>query len=94
MIRPLGQRILLEKIQEEKTTASGIVLPGTSEEKNKLGLVVELGTGRKTKDGIRLDFDLQKGQKVLYEDFRAKEFKFDDKIYLIIDEEDVLAVIE
>ena len=96
MIRPLGQRVLLEKEENvEKTTASGIVLPDTAykEEKN-IAKVVALGTGNKLEDGTREQFDVSVGDRVIYSKYAATEAEIDDKEYLIIDEKDILAVIE
>lgn len=96
MIKPLGQRVLLEKEEvTEKTTASGIVLPDTAykEEKN-IAKVVSLGTGKKLEDGTREKFDVAVGDKVIYSKYAATEAEIDNKEYLIIDEKDILAVIE
>lgn len=96
MIKPLGQRVLLEKEEaQEKKTASGIVLPDSaSKEEKNVATVVSLGTGKKLEDGSREPFDVSIGDKVIYSKYATTETKIDDKKYLIIDEKDILAVVE
>jgi chaperonin GroES len=94
MIKPLGQRVLLEKLEVEKTTVSGIVLPDSVNEEKNLAKVVALGTGKKLEDGSREVFDVAVGDKVVYTQFAATETKVNGKKYMIVDEKDILAILD
>jgi chaperonin GroES len=94
MIKPLGQRVLLEKFEEEKKTLSGIVLPDSATEEKNVATVISLGTGRKLEDGSREKFDVSVGDKVLYSKYAATEAKIEGKKYLIVEEKDILAIME
>ncbi|NLG82387.1 MAG: co-chaperone GroES [Bacilli bacterium] len=93
MIKPLGQRVLLEKVEVEKKTESGIILPDNVNEDKNIATVVALGTGKKLEDGTRESFDVKVGDRVIYSQYAATETKIDGKKYLIVDEKDILAVI-
>lgn len=94
-IKPLGDRILLEPMAEEKKTKSGIVLPETAEkEKPEKGKVVAVGPGRLLDSGKRVSMSVKKGDVVLFTKYGPNEIKVDGKEYLIAREEDVLAVLE
>jgi chaperonin GroES len=94
MIKPLGQRVLLEKYEEEKRTLSGIVLPDSVTEEKNYGKVISLGTGKKLEDGSRETFDVSVNDKVIYSKYASTEAKIEGKKYLIVDEKDILAIIE
>jgi chaperonin GroES len=94
MIKPLGQRVLLEKFEEEKKTLSGIVLPDSATEEKNVATVISLGTGKKLDDGSREKFDVSVGDKVIYSKYAATEAKIEGKKYLIVDEKDILAIME
>lgn len=93
-IKPLGDRLLVEPIQQEETTASGIILPETAKEKPMQGKVVAAGQGARKDDGERTPLDVAEGDTVLYAKYAGTEIKVDDKKYLIMKESDVLAVVE
>lgn len=93
MIKPLGQRVLLEKVEEERRTESGIVLPDSAAEEKNIAVVVSLGTGRKLEDGTREGFDVNVGDKVIYAKYATTEAKINGKKYLLVDEKDILAII-
>lgn len=94
-IRPLGDRILIEPVSEEKKTKSGIVLPDTAEkEKPEKGKVVAVGAGRINKQGERIPMDVKKGDVVLFPKYGPQEIKIDGKDLLIAQESDILAIIE
>ncbi len=94
MIKPLGQRVLLEKIEVEKKTLSGIILPDNVNEEKNFAKVVALGTGKKLENGKRDEFDVKVDDKVIYSQYAATETKIDGKKYLVVDEKDILAIIE
>lgn len=97
-ITPLGDRVLLEPLSKddlEGKTASGIVIPDTAEkERPEQGKVVAVGQGRMTKDGQRIPVSLKKGQRVLFTKYGPTEIKVAGKEFLIVKEEDILAIID
>ncbi len=93
-IKPLGDRVVVEPIEREETTASGLVLPETAKEKPQEGKVVAAGPGRLSDDGTRVAMDVKEGDRVLYAKYAGTEFKLQDKKYLILGEKDILAVLE
>ena len=92
MIRPLGERVLIEAIAKEETTAFGIVLPDTGKEKPQEGKVVAVGNGV-WKDGQRVALEVKEGDRVLFSKYAGTEIKFEGKEYLIMKESDIHAVI-
>lgn len=92
-INPIGGNILVEPLEEETKTVGGIVLPDTvNKEKPQKGKVIALGTG-KILDGKKIDFNVKVGDKVLFKKYSPDEIEIDDKEYLIMDEDAILAVI-
>lgn len=92
-LRPLADRIVLEPVEREEKTKSGIVLPDTAKEKPQEGMVRALGPGRRNEEGKVTPIDLKVGDRVLYAKYAGNEFKVDETEYLIISEKDVLAVV-
>lgn len=93
-LRPLGDRLIVEPIEQEEMTASGIVLPETAKEKPMQGKVLAVGPGARKEDGSRVAVDVKEGDAVLYAKYAGTEVKIDNKKYLILKESDVLAVVE
>ncbi|MCM3633834.1 MULTISPECIES: co-chaperone GroES [Paenibacillus] len=93
MIKPLGERVLVEPIAQEVTTASGIVLPDTAKEKPQEGKVVAVGSGV-LKDGARVALEVKPGDRVLFSKYAGTEIKYDGKEYLIMKESDIHAIFE
>lgn len=93
MLKPLGDRVIIEPIAKEETTASGIVLPETAKEKPQEGRVIAVGSGR-IEDGQRIPLEVQEGSKVIYSKYAGTEVKYDGKELLIMRENDILAIIE
>ena len=93
MIRPLGDRVVIEVIEQEETTASGIVLPESAKEKPQEGKVVAVGSG-KIVDGKKVELEVKENDRIIFSKFAGTEVKYDDKEYLILRESDILAVIE
>ncbi|ARI78814.1 co-chaperone GroES [Halobacillus mangrovi] len=94
MLKPLGDRIVIELVEEEQTTASGIVLPDSAKEKPQEGKVVAVGTGRVTDNGEKVALEVAQGDRVIYSKFAGTEVKYEGNEYLILRESDVLAVIQ
>ncbi|EXX88807.1 molecular chaperone GroES [Paenibacillus darwinianus] len=91
MIKPLGERVLIEPIAKEETTASGIVLPDTAKEKPQEGKVVAVGSGT-LKDGARIPLEVKEGDRVLFSKYAGTEIKYEGKEYLIMKESDIHAI--
>ena len=92
-LKPLGDRVIVKAIEEEETTASGIVLPDTAKEKPQRGTVIAVGEGRRDEDGNRIPMDVAAGNEVLFAKYSGTEFKLDDEDLLILSEKDILAVV-
>ncbi|MHA6253199.1 co-chaperone GroES [Oceanobacillus sp. CAU 1775] len=93
MIKPLGDRVVIELVEQEETTASGIVLPESAQEKPQEGRVVAVGSGRVTDSGEKVALEVAEGDRIIYSKFAGTEVKYEGKEYLIIRENDILAVI-
>jgi chaperonin GroES len=93
-IRPLHDRIIVERLEEETTTASGIIIPDSAKEKPMQGDVVAVGKGKMTEDGKVLPLDVKVGDKVLFGKYSGTEIKIEGKEYLMMREVDVLGVVE
>jgi len=94
-LKPLADRVVVEPIQQEETTASGIVLPETAKEKPQEGRVLAVGPGRMDDDGKRWPLDVREGDKVLFAKYAGTEVKLpDDRKILVLKESDILAIVE
>jgi len=93
-IRPLADRVLVQRLEADTKTAGGIVLPDTAKEKPQRGKVVSVGDGRLLEDGTRHKMQVKRGDEVLFTSYAGTEVKADGKEYLIMDESSILAVIE
>ncbi len=93
-VKPLGEKIMLKRVEAESKTAGGIVLPDSAKEKPKEGKVIALGDGKMLKNGDRAKFQVKKGDRVLFTSYGGTEVKIDGEEYLLMSEEDILAVID
>lgn len=93
MLRPLGDRVIIELIEAEETTSSGIVLPGSAQEKPQEGNVIAVGNGLIRENGTRTELDVKEGDRVIFSKYAGSELKYEGKEYLILRENDILAVI-
>ena len=93
-IRPLGEKVLVKRMEAEQVTRGGIVLPDTAKEKPQRGTVLAVGDGRMLKDGTRAKCQVKKGDKVLFSSYGGTEVKVDGEEYLLIDETDILAILD
>ena len=93
-LRPLGDKILLKRMEAEAVTKSGIVLPETAKEKPKRGKVISVGEGKLLDDGTRAKFQVKKGDDVIFASYAGTEIKLDGEEYLVLSEDEVLAVLE
>ncbi len=94
MLKPLGDRVVIEVVESEEKTASGIVLPDSAQEKPQEGKVIAVGPGRVTDKGERIPVEVREGDSVIFSKYAGTEVKVDEKEYLILRESDILAVIE
>jgi chaperonin GroES len=94
-LKPLGDRLVVEPIEQEELTPSGILLPEMAKEKPMQGKVLAIGPGaRKKEDGSRIAMDVSKGETVLFAKYAGTEVKIENKKYLILRETDVLAIVQ
>jgi len=93
LLKPLGDRVIIELVQSEEKTASGIVLPDTAKEKPQEGKVVAVGTGRVLDNGERVALEVAVGDSIIFSKYAGTEVKYEGTEYLILRESDILAVI-
>ncbi len=93
-LRPLQDRILVQRVEEETTTRGGIIIPDTAKEKPIEGKVIAVGKGKTGDDGKRIALEIKKGDKILFSKYGGTEVKIDGEEYLIMREDDVLGIIE
>jgi len=93
-IRPLGDRVVVKRLEEEQKTRGGIIVPDTAKEKPQQAEVVAVGPGRISEEGKRVPPDVKKGDKVLFGKYSGSEITVGDEELLILREEDILAIIE
>ncbi|GAB4473158.1 MAG: co-chaperone GroES [Anaerolineales bacterium] len=93
-LKPLGNRVVVEPIEQEEVTAGGIVLPETAKEKPQKGKVLSVGPGERDDEGKRIPLDVKEGDTVLFAKYAGTEIKIDNKKLLILRESDLLAIVE
>ncbi|MDP6156719.1 MAG: co-chaperone GroES [Candidatus Thermoplasmatota archaeon] len=94
-LRPLGQRILVERIEEqEKVTPGGIIIPDSAKEKPTQGMVIAVGPGGRDKEGKRIPMDIKAGDLVVFGKWGGNEIKIEGKEYLLLKEDDIYGIIE
>ena len=93
-IRPLQDRLIVKRLEEEETTKGGIIIPDTAKEKPSEGLVVAVGKGKVTDSGKQLSLDVKNKDRILFSKYAGTEVKIEGDEYLIMREDDVLGVIE
>ena len=92
-IRPLGDKVIVRRVEAEEKTAGGIVLPDTAKEKPKRGIVLAVGNGRLLDDGTRSPMQVKRDDEVLFTSYAGSEVKINGEEYLVMDEADILGVI-
>jgi chaperonin GroES len=93
-LKPLGDRVVVDPLEKEERTASGIILPETAKEKPQEGEILAIGPGRRDEDGKLIPMDVKKGDTVLYAKYAGTEVKIEDRKLLILKESDILAIVE
>jgi chaperonin GroES len=93
-IKPLGDRVLLKPLEPKEVKKGGIIIPDTAKEKPQEGKVIEVGKGKMLEDGKIIPLEVKKGDKILYSKYGGTEIKLEGEEYLILREEDILAIIK
>ena len=93
-VQPLGDRVVVERDASEGTTAGGIVLPDSAKDKPARGVVVSIGNGRQLDDGSRSEMQVSVGDRVIFSSYAGEHFEVGDNEYLLMREDDILAIIE
>jgi chaperonin GroES len=93
-VKPLGDRILVEAVEEKETKKGGIIIPDSAKEKPTESIVVALGTGKLDDNGKRVAFEVKKGDRILVSKYGGTEIKIDGKEYKILSSDDILAVLD
>ena len=92
-IRPLGDRVLIQRVEAEEKTAGGILLPESAKEKPKEGIIIAMGEGKTLDSGDKTTFSVNTGDRVLFTSYAGTDIKYDGEDYLIMREDDILAII-
>jgi len=93
-LRPLNDRILVKRVEEESTTKGGIIIPDSAKEKPAEGKVISVGNGKMNEDGKRIPVEIKEGDRILFGKYGGSEVKIGGEEYLIMREDDVLGIIE
>ena len=92
-IRPLGDKVIVQRVEADEKTAGGIVLPDTAKEKPKRGVILAVGNGRLLDDGSRSEMQVKKNDEVIFTSYAGTEIKVSGEDYMIMDESDILGII-
>ena len=93
-VRPLGDKVLLRRLETAERSKGGIVIPDTAKEKAREGRIVAVGTGRRLDDGETVPFQVKKGDRVVFSSYAGTEIKLEGEDFIIMGEDDILAVLE
>ena len=93
-LKPLGDRVVVEHVEQSEKTTGGVFLPDTAKEKPQEGIIRAVGTGRTLDNGTKLAMDVKVGDRIIYSKYSGSEVKVDGKEYLIFSEKDVLAIVD
>ncbi|MEA1926683.1 MAG: co-chaperone GroES [Candidatus Auribacterota bacterium] len=93
-IQPLGERVLVQRLEAEEIKKGGIIIPESAQEKPMEAKVIALGTGKVLDDGTKVDFEVKKGDRILIGKYSGTDVKIDDNEYLILGQDDILAIVK
>ena len=93
-IRPLGEKVIVKRVEASEMTKGGIVLPDSAKEKPKRGIIQAVGTGKLLDDGSRSEMQVKENEEIVFTSYAGSEIKIDSEEYLIMDESDILGVID
>jgi chaperonin GroES len=94
MIKPIGDRVLVQPLEEQETKKGGIIIPDSAKEKPQEGKVIAIGTGKTDESGKKIPFEVKKGDKVLISKYGGTEVKINGENYLIMREDDILGIVD
>ena len=92
-IKPLNDRVIVLRVEEEKKTAGGIIIPDTAKEKPQEGKVVAVGPGKRDEDGKRIPLEIKEGDRILFSKYAGTEIKIDGKEHIFMREDDILGIL-
>lgn len=92
-MRPLQDRVIVERVEEEEKTVGGIIIPDTAKEKPQEGTIIAVGKGKVLDNGTKIELDVKVGDKILFSKYAATDIKIDGVEYLIMREDDILGVV-
>ena len=92
-IRPLNDRVIVKRVEEEQKTAGGIIIPDTAKEKPQEGEVVAVGPGKRDEDGKRIAMEIKKGDRILFGKYAGSEIKIDGEEHIFMREDDILGIL-
>jgi len=93
-LKPLGDRVLVEPVEEKETKKGGIIIPDSAKEKPTEGVIIALGTGKTDDEGKKIAFEVKKGDRVLISKYGGTEIKLEGKEYKLLNSDDILAILE
>lgn len=93
-LRPLGDRVLVQRIEQEETLKGGIILPDTAKKKQEMAIVIAIGKGKTTTEGKTLPIPVKKGDQILMDKYSGQEITVDDEEYVVLRSDDIIAIIE
>ncbi|MDF2549807.1 MAG: groes1 [Chlamydiales bacterium] len=94
LIRPMGDRVLVKRLEAEETLKGGIILPDTAKKKQETAEVIALGTGKKTKDGKTIPLPVKVGERILMEKYSGQEIQLEDEEFVIVRADEIIAIVE
>ena len=92
-LTPLGDRVIIQLLEQEEVRKSGIIIPDTAKERPQEGEVVAVGKGKRTNKGDRMEMDVKKGDRVLFGKYSGNEINIEDKKYLVVKEDEIIAIV-
>ncbi len=92
-LKPLGNRVLAKRLEQQETLKGGIILPDTAKKKQETAVIIAVGTGKRTSDGKLLPLPVQAGDKILMDKYAGQEVSVDDEDYVILRADDIIAII-
>jgi len=93
-LKPLGNRVVAQRTEEEESVKGGIILPDTAKQKQETAVVIAIGTGNKAKDGKEIPIPVSVGDKILMDKYSGQEVTIDDEEYIIVKADDIIAIVE
>ncbi len=93
-LRPLADRVLVQRAKEEETISGGIILPDTAKQKQEIGTVIAVGPGKKDKDGKMIEVGVKAGDRIMWDKYGGQEVTIDEEEFIIVKADDIIAIVE